>query len=115
MKRLLLCSAVFVAVVTSVFAQKLPEWQDTEIVEVNREDPHASRFSFDSMEKAVNGDIQASSNYLTLNGTWKFQWSPNPDSRPVNPLIKELLPIFTKLQPCNWMPYLKFSNEFQFM
>ncbi len=84
MKRLLLCSAVFAAALTTVFAQKLPEWQNTEIVEVNREDPHASRFSFDSMEKAVDGDIQASPNYLTLNGTWKFRWSPNPDSRPVD-------------------------------
>lgn len=84
MKRLLLSCAVFATAVITVFAQKLPEWQNTEVVEVNREDPHASRFSFDSMEKALDGDIQASSNYLTLNGTWKFQWSPNPDSRPAN-------------------------------
>ncbi len=84
MKRILLSVAVFAAAVLTVFSQKLPEWQNTEVVEVNREDPHATRFSFDSMEKAIDGDIQVSSNYLTLNGTWKFQWSPNPDSRPAN-------------------------------
>ena len=66
------------------FAQKLPEWQDTEIVEVNREDPHASRFSFDFREKALAGDMRASSNYLSLNGIWKFQWSPNPELRPAD-------------------------------
>jgi len=84
MKRLLLISAVYAAAITTLFAQKLPEWQNTEVVEVNRENAHASRFSFDSFEEALDGHIQASSNYLTLNGTWKFQWSPNPDLRPAD-------------------------------
>ncbi len=66
----------------ATFAQDLPEWQDPEIVQVNREDPHATRFSFESEELAVAGDMHASSNFLSLNGPWKFHWSPNPASRP---------------------------------
>lgn len=84
MKGWLLISAVSVAIVMNTYAQKLPEWQNTDVVEVNREDAHASRFSFDSKEEAMSGDMKGSSNYLTLNGTWKFQWSPNPGSRPAD-------------------------------
>lgn len=73
---------LFVAVI--MHSQNLSEWQDPDIVEVNREDPHATRFSYGTMEAAVSGNMQSSSNFLSLNGTWKFHWSPNPASRPVD-------------------------------
>ena len=66
------------------FSQSLPEWQDPDIVQVNREDPHATRFSYESREMALAGDMQGSSNFQSLNGAWKFHWSPNPHSRPVD-------------------------------
>ncbi len=70
--------------VTAVSSQALPEWQNPDIVQVNREDPHATRFSYESMEKAMAGDKQKSSNFQSLNGPWKFHWSPNPASRPMD-------------------------------
>ncbi len=73
----------FMAVATT-YAQKLPEWQNPEVVEVNREDPHATRFSYDSFEKARGGEKVASANYLTLNGSWRFNWSSNPATRPAD-------------------------------
>ncbi len=69
---------------TTAISQSLPEWQNPDIVQVNREDPHATRFSFESVEKAMAGDMHESSNFQSLNGTWKFHWSPNPASRPVD-------------------------------
>ncbi|MCK5135941.1 MAG: DUF4981 domain-containing protein [Bacteroidales bacterium] len=75
---------LLLGMVIPLHSQDLPEWQDPDVVAVNREDPHATRFSYESMEAAVGGDMQASSNFLSLNGTWKFQWSPNPASRPVD-------------------------------
>jgi len=71
-------------VLGSSFAQKLPEWQDPDVVEVNREDAHATRFSFDSYQQALEGEKNSSSNYISLNGTWKFHYSDNPGVRPVN-------------------------------
>ena len=73
---------LFCIVTTSAFTQKLPEWQDPDVMQVNREDPHATRFSFDSFERAIEGKKSASANYMTLNGTWKFHWSDNPGVRP---------------------------------
>ncbi|MCK4879549.1 MAG: DUF4981 domain-containing protein [Bacteroidales bacterium] len=70
--------------ITTTSAQKLPEWQNPDVVEVNREDPHATRFSFDSFQQAMEGERHTSANYLTLNGTWRFRWSDNPDARPVD-------------------------------
>ncbi len=77
---MLVCSLATV----QLFGQKLPEWQNPDVMEVNREDPHATRFSFDSYSQALQGDKHASSNYLTLNGSWRFHWSDHPDARPVD-------------------------------
>jgi hypothetical protein len=66
------------------YSQSLPEWQDPEVVQVNREAPHATLFSFESMEAAMEGEMHNSSNFLSLNGPWKFHWSPDPGSRPVD-------------------------------
>ena len=73
----------FMALATT-FAQELPEWQNPDVVEVNREDPHATRFSFDTFDQAIEGVKNASSNYMTLNGPWKFHYSDNPASRPAD-------------------------------
>ena len=65
-------------------AQDLPEWKDPAIVQVNREKPHCTLISFDDFEKAFAGEESASGNYMSLNGLWKFHYSPNPASRPVD-------------------------------
>jgi beta-galactosidase len=84
MKRSLLPLFLTFMTMVPIFSQALPEWQNPDVVEVNREDPHATRFSFDSFDQAMQGDKNNSSNYLTLNGTWKFHWSDNPGERPVD-------------------------------
>ncbi|MEZ5072256.1 MAG: glycoside hydrolase family 2 TIM barrel-domain containing protein [Bacteroidales bacterium] len=67
-----------------VCGQQLPEWQNPDVVQVNREAPHATRFSYARTDLALAGDMHKSSNFFTLNGMWKFHWSPNPASRPVS-------------------------------
>lgn len=66
----------------SVAAQDLPAWQDPAIVQVNREMPHATMFSFENSALALAGEKEESSNYLSLNGTWKFMYSDSPAERP---------------------------------
>jgi beta-galactosidase len=58
------------------------EWEQPEVVAVNREPMKATFFNFESREKALAGDKAASQYYLSLDGTWSFKYSPNPDARP---------------------------------
>ncbi len=66
------------------FSQELAEWQNPDVVQVNREAAHATRFSFESVEKAMEGDMHNSVNFQSLNGIWKFHYSTGPASRPVD-------------------------------
>lgn len=56
--------------------QHINYWEDPEINGINKEKPHAYSFLFE--EKANNAMIKS------LNGVWKFKWSPDPQSRPVD-------------------------------
>ena len=74
-------SIVFLSFVQSSFAQK-PEWQDPMVNSVNRQAAKATSISFESKEAALKGKIQESNRYLSLNGNWKFNWSPVPELAP---------------------------------
>lgn len=58
------------------------EWRNPEINEVNRAPMHAHYFAYETPEAAANHIKSQSSNYLSLNGTWKFNWVKDADSRP---------------------------------
>ena len=82
--------AVKLAVVAMAFApaagkaQTAPalEWEQPEIVAVNREPMKATFFNFESRDKAIAGDMAASSYYRSLDGAWAFALSASPESRP---------------------------------
>ena len=57
------------------------EWENPELIEINRELPHAHFIPFESNKLAVQGIPEKSNYYQSLNGTWKFNYSKNPDSR----------------------------------
>ncbi|WP_432383476.1 glycoside hydrolase family 2 TIM barrel-domain containing protein [Duganella sp. P38] len=63
-------------------AQQRAEWEQPEVVEVNREPMKATFFNFESRQLALAGDKAASRNYLSLDGAWSFAYSPTPDARP---------------------------------
>ena len=65
-------------------AQSFKEWQDKNLNSVNRLPMHASFFAYESPESAKAGDKENSSNYLTLNGDWKFNWVEDLDQRPTD-------------------------------
>lgn len=62
----------------------LAEWEQPEVFEVNREPMRANFFNYESSSLAIAGEISQSRNYLSLDGTWSFYYSPNPDSKPVD-------------------------------
>ncbi|MYM34682.1 DUF4981 domain-containing protein [Duganella sp. FT94W] len=63
-------------------SQPLAEWEQPEVVEVNREPMKATFFNFESRQLALAGDKAASRHYLSLDGTWSFAYSANPEARP---------------------------------
>jgi beta-galactosidase len=74
----LLCPAAFAA------EEPVPDWEDPSIVGRNKEAPHATLMPFPDAESAMQGDWSSSPWYQSLNGSWKFHWSPKPAERPVD-------------------------------
>ena len=65
-------------------AQTFQEWKDPRINAVNRAPMHANYFAYESAEAAKKGIKENSANFMTLNGTWKFNWVKDADSRPTD-------------------------------
>lgn len=59
-----------------------PDWQNQHVIGVNKQAPRASFVIFN--EVTSENSWQDSEQYLSINGDWRFNWSKNPDSRPLN-------------------------------
>ena len=79
-KNILLCTLALAGL--TAFAQK-NEWQDPNVNAINRAPMHTNYFAYESEDAALNGCRVASTNYVTLNGTWKFNWVKDADQRPM--------------------------------
>lgn len=64
------------------YTPEVPEWENPHVNGVNRLPAHATSISFASEAKALEGTIEKSSRYKSLNGTWKFNWATVPDKSP---------------------------------
>ena len=60
------------------------EWHDMEVNEVNRLPMHAHFFAYENEATALKGDMTKSKNFMSLHGTWKFNWVENADQRPTD-------------------------------
>ena len=60
------------------------EWHDLQVNEVNRMNMHAHFFAFENEALAMKGDMSKSARFLSLHGTWKFNWVENADQRPTD-------------------------------
>ena len=58
------------------------DWENEQIFEINKEDPHSSFFPYNSRELALDSNIEDAENYINLNGKWKFFWVRKPADRP---------------------------------
>lgn len=58
------------------------EWESPENLALNKEQPHAYFFPFESVKSARKVLPENSKYWQSLNGDWKFHWAPDPDSRP---------------------------------
>lgn len=78
--RIILCT-ICIAIGSNVFAQRDP-WQDHTVFRINKEEPHATFFSYDNVAQAVGDEKEKSSWYQSLNGLWKFNFAKRPADRP---------------------------------
>lgn len=92
MKKLACRIVAFIVLLTfiafSAIAQK-NEWLDPNINEINRVPMHAGFFAFESESLAMTGEKESSTNFLTLNGYWKFNWVKDAGMRPLDFYKKE--------------------------
>jgi beta-galactosidase len=61
-----------------------PDWENQQVLHVNTEPPRASFIPFATVAQALRGKAINSPFYFSLDGDWKFHWSPRPELRPPN-------------------------------
>lgn len=65
------------------FEEKTPrDWENPEVFNINREEPHATLISYNDENKAFEGVMSNSPNVLLLDGRWRFCYSNTPADRP---------------------------------
>ncbi len=83
------------------------EWESPTRIALNKEQPKGWFFTFDNEENARKVLPEASAYYLSLDGTWSFNWVPNPGERPVDFYKPEFdVTAWDKVEvPMNWNVY----------
>lgn len=62
--------------------EQLPDWENPEVVGINRVKAHATAAPYPSVELALRGERLESPWVQLLNGDWQFQWAPTPGDAP---------------------------------
>ena len=77
-----LCLLLFILLPASAGAA--PDWENEQVLHINTEPPRATFIPFATLEQALRNDFTNSPFYFSLDGKWKFHWSPRPEVRPTN-------------------------------
>ena len=75
---------LLLAFLVSPMRCQAPDWENPDIVGINKEAPHATLSVYADEASARDGKREASPYFLSLNGTWQFHWVPRPEDRPVD-------------------------------
>ena len=65
-------------------AQNEARWHNVDVNQQNREPRRAAFFAFEDLSKAQGFDKKQSVNYLSMEGTWKFNFVKDHNKRPLN-------------------------------
>ena len=85
--RICLASVTLLMGVSSVLAQETysgTEWNDVRITQKNKEVAHTIEIPFVTEQDVQSRSIEQSTYYQSLNGTWKFNWVPEPSEKPAD-------------------------------
>ncbi|GGF05620.1 glycoside hydrolase family 2 TIM barrel-domain containing protein [Flavobacterium limi] len=80
------------------------DWENPQVFQINREPARASFLPYADEASAISDQYENSPWYFSLNGKWKFSWSPTPDQRPKDFYKTDFNTInWNELQvPSNW-------------
>ena len=84
MKKIVFISYLMTFSISFLQAQSFNEWKDPNVNAVNRSAMHADYFAYASADEARAAVKEKSTNFMTLNGTWKFNWVRNADQSPTD-------------------------------
>lgn len=70
--------------VCTASAQEKPDWENLDVISINKEAPHATLTVYDDPAEAAKYNRADSPYMKMLNGTWKFNWVPKPADRPLD-------------------------------
>lgn len=79
-----LLATLMITFALPALAADKPDWQNLEVISRNKLAPRASAWPYPSSEAARAGDVNASPWVKSLNGVWKFHWSPEPAKSPAD-------------------------------
>ncbi|MBK7212737.1 MAG: hypothetical protein IPH88_05455 [Bacteroidales bacterium] len=74
--------SIIISLASYAQTSSIPDWENPFLVSLNTEKPHVTMLPFDSEAKALKNLWSESTNYLSLNGTWKFSFADNPMQAP---------------------------------
>ena len=75
----IISATFFSAAIAAVY---VPDWENPEMIGVNKEPPHCTLMPYPDAETALTGTREAYPYFKLLNGTWKFNWVRKPGHRP---------------------------------
>ncbi|TRX71408.1 glycoside hydrolase family 2 TIM barrel-domain containing protein [Carboxylicivirga sp. M1479] len=75
---------VLLGVLQLSWGQKMEDWEDPNVFDINMLAPHAIFNVYGNKEAALDKTWEQSDRYQALNGIWKFNWSVAPTKRPKN-------------------------------
>lgn len=84
-RRTMIVAGLTLLALSSARSQTRPEdWENPRILGVATEAPRATFVPFPDTAAALRLGPKDSTRYLSLNGPWKFHWSPRPADRPLD-------------------------------
>jgi beta-galactosidase len=66
----------------SIEKKNINDWENPQMIGLNKEPPHCTLMVYTDNESALEGTMEASQFYKSLNGNWKFHWVRKPADRP---------------------------------
>lgn len=65
-------------------AQQIPDWENPDVVGINKNAPHATMIPYPDERMALENNRVMSPFFRMLNGYWKFNWVEKPADRPLD-------------------------------
>ncbi len=82
--RLAIVGSLLLGIAASSASAQVPDWENQQIVGRNKLPARTTAFPCASKAEAIEGTRDRSPWIQSLNGNWKFHWSPDPSQRPVD-------------------------------